>query len=81
MFYFLLYLTCSQIWLIPLVDDDGTEQWLHHKIEKKQKERPPSMMGLKQLPEFSDWSSIMIGPCGLLLVVSHLLFAAGDMPY
>jgi hypothetical protein len=33
-------------------------------------------MGLQLLPEFSNWSSIMIGPCGLLLVVSHLLFAA-----
>jgi hypothetical protein len=73
MFYFLLYLTCSQIWLIPFVDDDGQNSGYITKLKKKE---TLSMMGLQQLLEFSNWSSIMIGPCSLLLVVSHLLFAA-----
>jgi hypothetical protein len=30
LFIYLLSMTCSQIWLIPLVDD--CQVWLHHKI-------------------------------------------------
>jgi hypothetical protein len=34
-FFLLSSLTCSQIWLIPLVDDSQCGGWVHNKIERK----------------------------------------------